>query len=592
MDAAYKQKEMNTYKIAVQLEQLLKKGPPGMTEEWLQRLDLIEQQIQTRKFRMAVVGEFNRGKSSFINVLLGKHILPEDVLATTATINRVTYGEKPRACVIMKDGSCGNREIAVEELADYVTKLTESAARTAAGIKEVVVEYPTMLCYNDVDLIDTPGMNDMDDMNAITVNQLEDIDLAVVAINAQYPYSETENRFVIKLLESKKVCQIIFVITHFDMIRDREKKKLMDFLNSRIRNSVAEELGKHYKPEDWIFQKYHDIFDDLHLYGISSKDAMDALDSNDMELYETSGFLQLSRELPQVILSSKSINMMDNIVTLLEEIIGEYKKRLQENQNEWKQWQVLEQCLCSLFGLELQELKELAESAVNSDELKQAAEQQKQETVINLLNSLGSIKRMTLNDVHEAMLPVMQQEFKRINDYYRDRKREIFQTVCKQKWPSSLGHLIGTVNDKINQFPMLKIKLKMESDKLERLPAACLADDGFGGAALDEVGFYWLESPIQAVLQTSGNQSVLPGIKRIVDASMEDCRNRIENNINNAFAESISLIKNSLESFLKVFNELINQQKSGNVEENPHMSELCMLQAECDVLHSQIRHGE
>lgn len=326
MDATYKQNEMNTYRIAVQLEQILKREQSFSVTEWLQRLVVIEQQIQMRKFRMAVVGEFNRGKSSFINVLLGKRILPEDVLAATATINRVTYGEKPKAYLIMKGGSHNNREIPVDELASYVTKLTKSSAEEAAGIREAVVEYPTMFCYHDVDLIDTPGMNDMDDMNAITVNQLEDIDLAIVAINAQYPYSETENRFVVKLLESKKVCQIIFVITYFDMIRDREKKKLLDFLYSRISNNVLAELNKRYEPEDRIFQKYHTIFDHLYLYGVSSVDGMKALEFNDMELYEKSGFLRLGKELPQIIMSSRSVNMLDNVVTLLEEMIGEYEK--------------------------------------------------------------------------------------------------------------------------------------------------------------------------------------------------------------------------------------------------------------------------
>ena len=72
MDITYKQNEMKVYKIVVQLGQMLKKMPFDCDPEWQKCLSEIEQQFQTRKFRMAVVGEFNRGKSSFINVLLGK----------------------------------------------------------------------------------------------------------------------------------------------------------------------------------------------------------------------------------------------------------------------------------------------------------------------------------------------------------------------------------------------------------------------------------------------------------------------------------------------------------------------------------------
>lgn len=595
MDVTYKQNEMNAYKIAVQLEQALKKEKSDLASQWLQRLALIEQQIQTRKFRMAVVGEFNRGKSSFINVLLGKKILPEDVLAATATINRVTYGEKPKAYLIMKDGS-KNREVPVEELASYVTKLTESSAAAAAQIKEAVVEYPTMLCYHDVDLIDTPGMNDADDMNAVTVNQLEDIDLAVVAINAQYPYSQTENRFVVKLLESKKVCQIIFVITHFDMVRGREQKKLMDFLHSRIRSYVFAELSGHYQTGDRIFQKYYDIFDNLRLYGVSSVDAMDALESNDMELYEKSGFLKLSKELPEVILSSKSINMMDNIVTLLEEIIGEYKKQLVESGEEWKNWKKTEDSLCKIFDIGLEELEELSDNVLNAKELVQTMEEQKQEAVGRLLNSLGTVKTMTASAVQEAMLPVMQQEFERINTYHQDRKRRVFETVCIQNWASSLSRTIAEAKEKISRYPRLVSRLRTESERLDSLLMnPCVTgnldalDSPGSGTSMNETAFYWLDSPVQAVLQTGPNQSVLPGIRSIVSGSMEDCRDRIERGMRNEFGRRISQVRKEFDLFLKSLNECIIKEEKEGPENTELLSDLFELQSECDKLHRRIK---
>lgn len=595
MGAMYKQNEMNAYRIAVQLEQTLKKERVLSVKEWLQRLEEIEEQMQTRKFRMAVVGEFNRGKSSFINVLLGKRILPEDVLAATATINRVTYGEKPKAYLIMKDGRRNGQEIPVEELASYVTKLTESSAKAAAEIREAVVEYPTMLCYNGVDLIDTPGMNDMDDMNAITVNQLEDIDLAVVAVNAQYPYSETENRFVVKLLESKKVCQIIFVITHFDTIRDREKKKITDFLYSRIQNNVLAELRRHYEPEDRIFQKYHTIFDDLRLYGISSIDGMEALELNDMELYEKSGFLRLSKELPQVILSSKSVNMLDNIVTLLEEIIGEYERGLLKSRDEWRQWQTVERNLCRLFDLAIAELEELAEGEIRAEELAQAAERQKQDIAKSLLMSLGSIRTMTSTAVQEAMLPAMQQEFRQMNLCYQSRKKQILEAVYKQKWPSALSRLADEVNDKTKAYPRLAAMLKTVNEQLASLPDSLFVEKDRGnlnssvsGAAAEEFVFYWLESPARAVLDTGENESVLPGLQKTVGISLDECIGKITGSIKKDFAEQILEIKKSLYSYIQVFDDCISKRKNGGEEESELLSELDGLRKECRELHRQI----
>ena len=103
MNMDYKQAEMLAYKVAVQLERSLEDSNLHDTKEMLAEVCSLQKRIAERKFRIAVVGEFNRGKSSLINVLLGKRILPEDVLATTATINRITYGAKPQAHLVMKD---------------------------------------------------------------------------------------------------------------------------------------------------------------------------------------------------------------------------------------------------------------------------------------------------------------------------------------------------------------------------------------------------------------------------------------------------------------------------------------------------------
>src|SRR4051812_23983899 len=46
-------------------------------------------------FLLVVVGEFNSGKSAFINALLGEEVLPEGVTPTTASINLLRYGPQP-----------------------------------------------------------------------------------------------------------------------------------------------------------------------------------------------------------------------------------------------------------------------------------------------------------------------------------------------------------------------------------------------------------------------------------------------------------------------------------------------------------------
>ena len=197
-----------------------------------------------------------------------------DALPTTATINRITFGAVPRASLHYRDGQV--QEVDIAELASYVTKLTQESAGYAARIAEAVVEYPSVFCQNYVDLIDTPGMNDEEQMNAVTVAQLEKIDLAIVAVSATTPFSDTESSFVARLVESPEICQIILVITKIDQIREKERQKLLDYMTGRVCVKVEEKLRGRYEEDDEIMAKFRRTFGDLQVFGVCALDALEA----------------------------------------------------------------------------------------------------------------------------------------------------------------------------------------------------------------------------------------------------------------------------------------------------------------------------
>src|SRR5215813_10427310 len=61
--------------------------------------------LQEERFALVVLGEFNHGKSTFVNALCGAAILPAGITPTTATINHLIYAEKPRAKAYLTDGT-------------------------------------------------------------------------------------------------------------------------------------------------------------------------------------------------------------------------------------------------------------------------------------------------------------------------------------------------------------------------------------------------------------------------------------------------------------------------------------------------------
>lgn len=325
MSIDYKSYDFQIYEYLVRLQQELQGSVccPKLPN-WLQQITDAQERIRTRRFRVAVVGEFKRGKSSFINALLGKNVLPVDVSPTTAIVSRIIYGNIPKAYLYYKDGS--NCEVEIEHLADYVTKLTEASRENADKVQEAVIEYPSVFCQNYVDLIDTPGMNDDDIMNERTVAALDQIDLAIAAVSAKYPFSETECSFMVKLLESPAISQIVVAVTYMDTVRERDRERVLSYMKDRIKETVLERLKKFYDDGDPIFQKYEMIFGDMHQFGVSSVDAMEAYETGSHELLESSGFLRLNKELPQLILSGQNNSALQRAMQTIDCVIREYKK--------------------------------------------------------------------------------------------------------------------------------------------------------------------------------------------------------------------------------------------------------------------------
>ena len=157
MATDFKLLEFELYGLLLKAKELLASLPGS--GPMADKLDEELERIKTKKYNVAVVGEFRRGKSSLINALLGLPVLPADATPTTATVNRITYGAEPSVTIHYKDGSQKNLD-SLEELPNYVTKLSAEREAVAKTVREAVVEYPIVICQNHVDIIDTPGLSD------------------------------------------------------------------------------------------------------------------------------------------------------------------------------------------------------------------------------------------------------------------------------------------------------------------------------------------------------------------------------------------------------------------------------------------------
>lgn len=239
-------------------------------------------------FEVAIVGEFKRGKSTLINAILGQEVLPADVLPATATLNRVTYSKDPYVVVEYKDGS--EERVDINHLADYVTKLSYESEKKAETVRQATVYYDTDFCKNHVDIIDTPGLNDDEQMTKVTMSILPEIDAAVFVISANSPFSQFEKEFLENKMLTSDLGRIIFAVNCFGTFSKEDEDRIVETVERRICSYVMDKAQKVMGENSKEFAVYKRKIGKPKVIGVYAKKALMAKESGDAAMLEESNF--------------------------------------------------------------------------------------------------------------------------------------------------------------------------------------------------------------------------------------------------------------------------------------------------------------
>lgn len=311
--AAYKETVGN---LTANLDELLKMSEEISLVNTAKSIRETLEKTRDEHFEVAIVGEFKRGKSTLINALLGQEVLPADVLPATATLNRVTYSEEPYVQVDYKNGE--SERVDIEKLEDYVTKLTTESERKAETVKEATVYYATDFCKNNVDIIDTPGLNDDDQMTNVTLSILPKIDAAVFVISANSPFSQFEKEFLEKKMLTSDVGRIIFVVNCFGTFSQEDENKIVETVRSRIAKYVMEKAKKVMGEDSREFAVYKRKIGTPRVIGVYAKRALTAKTIGSEELLKQSNFPEFEKALETMLTKERgviSLQILANKIT-------------------------------------------------------------------------------------------------------------------------------------------------------------------------------------------------------------------------------------------------------------------------------------
>lgn len=282
--------------------------------------------LEEERFHLVVLGEFNHGKTTFVNALLGAPVLPTGVTPTTAVIHHVVHGPAPRATAIREAES---HDVPVEEVADFVV----GGKAAEEEVRYLQIDYPAAILEGGVVLVDTPGVNDLNSARAeITYSYLPKADAILFLLDAGQILKESERAFIANKLLTHSRDKVLFIINKIDLLDDEEREEALAYARTHLSRLV----------------------DEPKVYTISAERALggDA---------DGSGLTHLANELKRYLTEERGRVLLDNALdaglraaTTLERSVRIQKRALEMDQAE------LERRLGALEG-DLSQSEEMAE---------------------------------------------------------------------------------------------------------------------------------------------------------------------------------------------------------------------------------------
>ncbi len=241
-------------------------------------LNELSDKISAEKFYLVILELFKRGKSSFVNSLLGEPVAPSGVVPLTAIITLIEFGEEKKAEIFFEDGKI--QTVEASSVKEYIAE--ELNPNNVKKVTKVVIYKPSGL-LKSLTIIDTPGVGSSLEHNSQTTLQfVNKIDAAVFLLSGDLPISKAEVDFLQNLRAIAP--KIFFVLNKIDLLQAEELNELINY-NKSVLNNICKV--------------------DYEFFTVSSKLALEGKIKNNAALVEQSKILEVENGLLDLINSQK-----------------------------------------------------------------------------------------------------------------------------------------------------------------------------------------------------------------------------------------------------------------------------------------------
>ena len=259
-------------------------------------------------FNLVIVGDFKRGKSTFINALIGSKVLPSAVTPETVTINKLTYSETQKVEAVLKNG----RRMLID-LQELKREELEKITRQLPAPIECIEVKDSHEFLKGVSIIDTPGIGDLfKAYDEQVANYLLNADAVIYIVSAKAPLSMTELNFLSTSVMPQSFSRVLLVVNMADCLDSVEDIE-------RIKTLAKE--------------KTQDISSNIFVYTVSALDEL----SRKMEVkrpnvelapYLENNFLELENALQNDVLMKKDIIKSTRGISLTHKMLSNLNAKI------------------------------------------------------------------------------------------------------------------------------------------------------------------------------------------------------------------------------------------------------------------------
>ncbi|MGA2722834.1 MAG: dynamin family protein [Bryobacteraceae bacterium] len=184
---------------------------------------------QEKILNIAVLGRFKAGKSSFLNHLLGKALLPVGVIPVTTVVTEIQYGPEERAQIRFLDGRTDSVEL--RRISEFISE--SENPENQKQVAQVRLELPSMERYRGIRFVDTPGLESVLEHNTdASLEWLPNVGLALVAVGVDPPLSRHDIELIRSL--SHYTPNISLLLTKVDVLEPDEREQVQDFVQKQL----------------------------------------------------------------------------------------------------------------------------------------------------------------------------------------------------------------------------------------------------------------------------------------------------------------------------------------------------------------------